>query len=100
MVKFGITTVVILIALFVVPIMIVNDAEAITQEEIDCIKSETRLLFDNPIEKIVIQGIEVEKKENNKSIVNIYTFGGLKYAIAKVGCNKGAHVVWRRWFAK
>lgn len=95
MLKIIATTALIFIALLVIPRLMVNDAETHTQEEINCLKSEARLLFDNPIEKVIIQSLEVKKKESGVSMVAAYTLGGIKYAVAEVACNKGAHVVWR-----
>lgn len=78
----------------------VNDAKGIAQDEIDCLKLEARHLFDNPIETIIIQNFKVEKNKKGEKTVTAYTLGGLKYAVAEVTCNKGAHVVWRRWLIK
>lgn len=97
MVKVIVTTTLVFVALLAIPRMMINDSKTIAQEELNCIKLEARLLFDNPIEKIIIQSLEVEKNEKGINLVSAYTLGGLKYAIAEAACNKGAHVVWRPW---
>lgn len=63
-------------------------------------KLEADLLFDNLIEKMIIQKIVVDQKEQEVGIISAYTFGGLKYAAAAAKCNSGAHVSWRLWFGK
>ena len=80
--------------------IMVNDSIAQTKEDISCVENEARLLFSNPLERIMIQSYEVERGEDGESLVQVYLLGGLKYAEAEVTCHKGSRVLWRRWFGK
>jgi hypothetical protein len=87
----------IVLMLILVPRILVSDSTTINKEEIRCIKLEAWLLFDNPLEKLIIQRLQVNRSANGVTVVYAYTLGGLKYAIAEVRCNSGARILWRRW---
>jgi len=62
-IKVIVATVILLIVLSIIPRIIIYDSIDLTSEEIKCAKQESNLLFDNPIEKIMIQKLAVEKKK-------------------------------------
>jgi hypothetical protein len=90
----------ILFALIAIPRTLIDDSKTISQRELKCFKLEASTLFDNLIEKLIIQKIVIDEKEKDVARVSAYTFGGLKYATAQVKCNGSAHISWRRWFGK
>lgn len=97
-IMFGLVAVfTIVIAGFLMPKLIIRDA-SLEAEEIICAKRDAYFFFDNPFDRLLIIETAVVRKEGDVVHINIYTFGGLKYAEAEIICNKEARVVWRRWF--
>ena len=80
-----------------IPEIAVRDASGLSQEEIKCAKNETRLVLDNPLERVIILELAVSGKEGRNLYVDAYTFFGIKYAKVRVICNDSAEVLWRVW---
>ena len=80
-----------------VPKFLIQDSRRLPEEDINCAKTETHLMLDNPFERILVQKLAVSGKEGENLYVDAYTFWGLKYARVKVVCNEGAEVLWRVW---
>lgn len=87
-----------LLAMIGMPRLLYSDHAAIPPALVLCVKRDAKQLFDNPLERILIQQFVVEKHHNTTGMVKAYTLGGLPYASAEVSCNEGAKVLWRRWF--
>lgn len=78
-----------------VPKFLIQDSRILPKDDINCAKTETHLMLDNPFERILVQKLAASGKEGENLYVDAYTLWGLKYARVKVICNESAEVVWR-----
>ena len=89
-----------LLVAIVSPVLFIRDSDSVTAEERACAKRDTHTMLDNPIERLFIIKISVDKKEGNTLFTSAYTVAGVKYATVELVCNEGATVTWRRWFGR
>ncbi len=83
----------------ILPMILLKDADNLSVKDIDCAKRDTKMILENPIERILILKTIVEKKEGDLLFTNSYTFGGIKYATVQLVCDERATVTWR-WFGE
>ena len=89
---------IILITLILLSKLILHHSKDALQENMQCALVECNLLFDNPIEKLIIQKTIVTKVEKNTCYLSVYTLGCIKYATAEIVYNEKAIVTWRLLF--
>jgi hypothetical protein len=77
-----------LIAGVVLPKALIHDSSSVVPKYAECAKTATRLLLDNPIERVLLSlgGLAVREQQREKVYVTAYTLFGIKYAVIKVRC--------------
>lgn len=79
------------------PFFQLKDVHGLSAEDIACAKRDSHLIFENPLERLLILKIVVDKKENTTLFVSAYTIFGLKYATVELVCDEYSTVTWSRW---
>lgn len=102
------TKIILLVALLIIvisitPLFFIKDKITLNSQEMLCAKRETKLLLDNPIERILVRKITIDNKDTDTDIIttSAYTISGIKYAKANVVCEEtlsDAKVIWRLFF--
>lgn len=88
------------IAAIALPVLLLNDANNLSAEDIACAKRDTNMILENPIERLLILKTVVNKKEGDTLYTSAYTIAGIKYATVELICDEHSTVTWRRWFGK
>ena len=98
---FCIIILVIFFAGIILPKIIIRDESPIsfTPEQIKTAKQEARIFFDNPLERLLVVEFRAWSVSPKGGIeIDVYIWGGIKYALLNVDLEGNANIVWRRWF--
>jgi len=98
--KIIIGTIIAFIIAIVLPVLLIKDASNLSAEDIACAKRDTKMILENPIERLLILKTVVDKKEGDTLFTSAYTIAGIKYATVELICDEQSQVTWRRWFGK
>ncbi len=75
----------------VTPRLFIHEDKSLSQVEIDCAKTQADMMFDNPLNKILIQKIVTVRKDAEVITLKAYSFWGIKYSQLTVVCNNQSH---------
>lgn len=86
----------------IIPKIIIKDKIHIDPKESDNAILGTKMLLNNPMERVLTIKIAIDSESNEKTFVTTYTFFGLKYAITEINKSNstnrnGSKVLWRKW---
>ncbi|MDP2656419.1 MAG: hypothetical protein Q8P11_02540 [bacterium] len=98
--KITIGVIVVCVIVITLPLLLINDTSNISAKDIACAKHDTKMMLENPIERLVILKTVVDKKEGNTLFTSAYTVAGIKYATVELICDEQSKVTWRRSFGK